>query len=139
MNHFVKPTATEVCSRCVCAATVRCGSCRAFYCQDCCDIFHVGPRAEAKHLRLRSHVIRPIAEELCKRCNHANATMFCWDCDVIACSKCDLIVHNQLRLCGHRRCPIINRRRPGDASAKAKCLSKNRTTNVPYRPGIDSL
>lgn len=146
-NAFVKPTATEVCSNCVCAATVRCGSCRAFYCQDCCDIVHVGPRAEAKHMKLRSHVIRPIAREICKRCtgpktdpkDAATATMFCWDCDTLACSKCDLIVHNQLRLCGHRRCPIINRRRPMDSNSKAKFLSKNHTTDVPYRYTIDNV
>ncbi|KAH8096438.1 oxidoreductase [Aureococcus anophagefferens] len=106
---------------------------------DCCDIVHVGPRAEAKPMRLRAHVIRSIADERCKRCSSEPATMFCWDCDVIACAKCDLILHNQLRLCGHRRCPIINRRRPLDANAKAKCLSKNRIMDVPYRPCIDSL
>ena len=143
----MKPCATEVCAKCVCAATVRCGGCRAFYCQGCCDIVHVGPRAEAKPMKLRAHVIRPIAAEFCRRCTGPNtdpkdavtATMFCWDCDNIACSKCDLIVHNQLRLCGHRRCPIINRRRPLDAGDKAKCLSRNRTFDIPYRWTIDNL
>ncbi|KAJ1452726.1 hypothetical protein M885DRAFT_619702 [Pelagophyceae sp. CCMP2097] len=138
--HYVAPHSTAMCAKCTQApAVVRCGNCRAFYCQDCCDHVHVGSRAEAKHLRFKKHVIRPVESTVCHRCQGTTAAtcraaqMFCWDCDVILCEGCDLTLHKQVRLSDHQRCSIVIRPRPLEATNDGRCLSPNKVIDVIYR------